>query len=194
MAFEEHFYRTLVVSSSEKFNESIAPILASAGCEPVTYAGSIAAAKRLSMESRFDHVIINAPLTDEFGSKFAIDVCTGKNSVCLIFVKTELYAEIRSKVTPYGVFTLPKPTSAVALTHGLDFMAAARERLRNMEKKTLSISEKMEEIRLVNRAKWLLIDRLKMTEPDAHRYIEKQAMDTCVSKGSVAREIIAMYS
>ena len=52
----------------------------------------------------------------------------------------------------------------------------------------------MEEIRLVNRAKWLLIGELKMDEPSAHRYIEKQAMDRCVSKGEVARGILRTYS
>ena len=62
-----------------------------------------------------------------------------------------------------------------------------------MEKKTLSVEEKMEEIRIVNRAKWLLISELKMDEPQAHRYIEKQAMDRCISKKEVAEEIIRTY-
>lgn len=61
-------------------------------------------------------------------------------------------------------------------------------------KKTLSIEEKMEEIRIVNRAKWLLISELKLDESEAHRYIEKQAMDRCVSKKTVAKEIIKTYS
>ena len=51
----------------------------------------------------------------------------------------------------------------------------------------------MKEIRIVNRAKWLLVSELKMTEPDAHRYIEKQAMDRCVSKRQIAEEIIKTY-
>ena len=63
-----------------------------------------------------------------------------------------------------------------------------------MQKKTLSIEEKMEQIRLVNRAKWLLIGELKMSEPDAHRYIEKQAMDRCVSRREIAENIIKTYS
>ena len=58
----------------------------------------------------------------------------------------------------------------------------------------MSIEEKVNEIRLVNRAKWLLISELKMTESDAHRYIEKQAMDRCVPKKQVAEEIIKLYS
>jgi response regulator NasT len=52
----------------------------------------------------------------------------------------------------------------------------------------------MEEIRLVNRAKWLLIENLKMTESDAHHYIEKQAMDRCCSKKEIALGIIKTYS
>ena len=52
----------------------------------------------------------------------------------------------------------------------------------------------MAEIRIVNRAKWLLISELKMKEPEAHRYIEKQSMDRCVSKRIVAEEIIKTYA
>ncbi len=51
----------------------------------------------------------------------------------------------------------------------------------------------MDEIRLVNRAKWLLISELHMSEPEAHRYIEKQAMDLCVRRRNVAEEIIKTY-
>ena len=66
--------------------------------------------------------------------------------------------------------------------------------MRKSFKKALSIEEKMEEIRIVNRAKWLLISELKMDEQGAHRYIEKQAMDRCISKRIVAEEIIKTYA
>lgn len=69
-------------------------------------------------------------------------------------------------------------------------MAAARERLRRLEKKASTVEEKMEEIRLVNRAKWVLIETHHMSEPDAHRYIEKQAMDRCTSRKEIAQEIL----
>ena len=62
------------------------------------------------------------------------------------------------------------------------------------ENKISVTEEKMEEIRIVNRAKWLLINELKMDEPGAHRYIEKQAMDRCVTRREVAEEIIRTYS
>ena len=62
-----------------------------------------------------------------------------------------------------------------------------------MEKKNASVEEKIEEIRIVNRAKCLLIEQLKMTESDAHRYIEKQAMDRCVTRRVIAENIILTY-
>ena len=80
------------------------------------------------------------------------------------------------------------------MTQALSWMASARERLRNLEQKTLSIEERMEEIRIVNRAKYLLISELKMAEPDAHHYIEKYAMDNCISKRDAAQNIIKIYS
>ena len=51
----------------------------------------------------------------------------------------------------------------------------------------------MEEIRIVNKAKWTLIDNLKMTEEEAHRYIEKQAMNERATKRKIAENIIKTY-
>ena len=76
----------------------------------------------------------------------------------------------------------------------LNWLSSARERLRKTRKNAFTLQEKMAEIRIVNRAKWLLIEELKMKEPEAHRYIEKLAMDRCVSKRVVAEEIIKTYS
>ena len=126
--------------------------------------------------------------------KAVIGACTVSGTVVLLLVKSESYISVYDKVVVHGVFTLSRPISRQSLLLALGWMASARERLRKIEKKTLSIEDKMEEIRLVNRAKWLLISELKMDEPQAHRYIEKQAMDMCVSKRRVAEEIIRTYS
>lgn len=194
MTLEERDYRTLVVASSEKFRESLLPLFGPAHCHPVLYADSVAAAKRLILENTFDLVIVSAPLPDEPGTRFVIDLSLGRSTVCLLFIRADVYAEIRSRVAPFGVFTLPKPTSSATAGHGLDFLISARERLRNLEKKTQTLEEKMQEIRTVNRAKLLLIENRGMTEPDAHRYLEKQAMDRCVPKCEIANEIISRYS
>ena len=48
----------------------------------------------------------------------------------------------------------------------------------------------IEEIRMVNRAKLILIKMRGMTEVEAHRFIVRAAMDRCVRKRAVAQEII----
>lgn len=48
----------------------------------------------------------------------------------------------------------------------------------------------MQELRTIDRAKWILVDQRKMSEPDAHRYIERKAMDRCVRKIEIAEEIL----
>lgn len=183
----------LVVSSSEKFNTALLPFLPAARYAPVVCVGSVCAARQMLTERSFDMVLINAPLPDEFGARFALDVSTDSDAGVLLFVRSEQYTEVQCKVEGQSIFVLSKPTGPQLLSQTLALLSAARERFRRVQQQAETLSEKMEEMRLCNRAKWLLVDRLKMTEPDAHRYIEKTAMDRCVTRRSVAESIIKTY-
>ena len=194
MSLRERIYSVLVVSSSEKLNTALLPLLPESRFSPVTVVSSVSAAKRITAERRFDCIIVNSPLPDDTGTGFAVDAAGLPGTVVAMLVRAEVLDEIFDKVAEHGVFTLPKPVSRPILTLALEWMSSAREKLRKLEKKTLSVEEKMEEIRIVNRAKWLLISELKMDEPRAHRYIEKQAMDRCIPRREVAEEIIRTYS
>ena len=194
MSLKERVYSVLVVSAAEKLNIALSDLMPETHYQPVKYVSSVSAGKQAWNERSYDYVVINSPLPDETGIRFAIDIGNSKGAVVLLLVRPELCEDVREKVAEYGVFTMTKPLSRPMLTFALDWMASARELLRKLEKKTLSVEEKMEEIRVVNRAKWLLISELKMEEPQAHRYIEKQAMDRCISKREVAEEIIKTYS
>lgn len=110
-----------------------------------------------------------------------------------VFVRSDIYHDVNARVSPHGVLTVSKPAPVTAINQSLMILCGMRERLRRMEKKTASIEEKMEEIRIVNRAKLLLIEQLKMTEKEAHRYIEKHAMDRCVTRRDIAEKIISIY-
>ena len=194
MVFSEVVYSVLVVSAQAKFNDALRPMLPSSDYYPVCFVSNISAARREILARSYDFVIINAPLPDDYGTQLAIDISSRSETVVLLLLRPETYEEIDAKVTQHGVFTLQKPIPTQTLQQGLKWMASARERLRSLEKKATTIEEKMEEIRLVNRAKWILIEHLKMTESDAHRHIEKQAMDRCVSKKEIALGIIKTYS
>ena len=194
MNLKERAYRVLVVSAAEKMNTALSSLLAESRYDPVLFVSNVSAAKRALSEQDFDFVIINSPLPDDTGINLSIDLSATQGTIVLLFVRAEIHEDIFDKVVDRGVFTLSKPVSVPAIAHALRWMESARERLRSMEKKTLTFEEKMEEIRLVNRAKWLLISELKMDEPKAHRYIEKQAMDRCVQRREIAEEIIRTYS
>ena len=191
MSLTERVYSVLVLSASNNFNDTISALLPENTYTPVRYISNVSAGKRIFSEHSFDFVIINSPLPDDTGVRFAIDICNASSTVVLLVVRNELYAEINDKVSKYGVFTLAKPTSKPFMSNALTWMITARERLRKSEKKTLTIEEKMQEIRIVNKAKWVLISKQAMTEEDAHRYIEKMAMDRCLSKRAIAEEILA---
>ena len=193
MVFQERTYSVLIVTASERFTDSIMPLLPMTDYWPVQTASSVAEARRWLADTEFDIVLINTPLPDDFGMHLAIDICTGSGAGVLLLVKNDHYNEIYSKVVRYGVITLSKPTNRQMVAQNLRILCATRERIRQMQAKQATVEEKIKEIRLVNRAKWLLIECLNMTEAEAHRDIEKQAMDLRISRREAAENIIKTY-
>lgn len=189
-SLKEHIYSVLIVSTSDSFKTNIMKYLPEATYKPIFLARNIVEAQRETVERFYDLIIINSPLSDDSGTKFAIDISSKKQSVVLLFVHSENYNDIYNKVSDFGVFTIRKPLIDQNVMQGLDFAKATRERIRNMDKKITTLEEKMADIKLVNRAKWVLINSKNMSEDEAHRYIEKQAMDRCVSKRVIAEEIL----
>lgn len=190
---KEQTYSVLVVSASEKLNQALPEFFSVSTFSPVNVVTNVSAAKRAVAEIDFDFIVVNSPLPDDAGIRFSIDTSDSSNSVVLFIARAEQYGEIYWKLAEHGIFVMQRPLSRSVFNAATDWLISARERIRKTEKKTLSIEEKMNEIRLVNRAKWLLISELKMTEPDAHRYKEKQAMDRCIPKNRIAEEIIKTY-
>ena len=193
MIFQERTYAVLLVSAAQSFNNSIMNLLPMTDYWPVNKVDSVAAARRALLERSYDIVIVNTPLPDDFGSRLAIDICTGSGAAVLLMVKSELYNDVYSKVMEYGVFTLSKPTSSQLVEQFLKILCTTRERMRKLEEKQQSVEDKIAEIRVVNHAKWLLIQCLSMTEAEAQRYIEKQAMDARISKRQMAENVIKTY-
>ena len=193
MSLKEQIYAVLAVSAAEKFNQALPEVFPVSTFSPINFVSDLSAAKRAVSERSFDFVIVNSPLPDDTGIRFAIDTVSSYNTVVLFLAKAEQYSDAYDKLAEHGVFLLQKPLSKAVFQIASGWLVSARERVRKTEKKTLSIEEKMNEIRVVNRAKWLLISEVKMTEPDAHRYIEKQAMDRCIPRRRVAEEIIKTY-
>lgn len=190
MTETDRVYSVLLVSAQQTVNDTLKALLQAAFPARIRTAASVSAARRAFAEQAFDMVVVNSPLPDDVGTRFAVDAAAVGGTVVLLLIRAELLDEISDRVSPRGVFSLPKPSSRTLLQTALCWLVSARERLRSTEKKTLTLEEKMQEIRLVNRAKWLLIERYGMDEQTAHRTIEKQAMDRCLTRRAVAEELL----
>lgn len=190
MVFRDETYRVLLVSAAEKFNTVTCSLLPGSEFHPVEIVKTARAAQRRLLEQEFDLVLVNAPLPDEFGTELAMDVCLKSRAAVLLLVKREIHDEICAKVTDAGVLTLPKPTSEAVMRHMIRTMCAVRERLKRVQERQVTVDQKIEEIRIVDKAKWALISARQMTEEEAHQYIQRQSMDRRISKRTAAEEIL----
>ena len=192
MATAKKKYRVLVAGSGDKIIDYISEMLPRSSYDPILRAGDAGEVRRMLMDTPVDIVIINTPLSDDFGVELALDLAEGAMGV-LLLVKNELFDQVCYKVEDSGVFTIGKPMTRQGFYGAVKLLSAMTARLSKMEKANRTLQEKMADIRVVNRAKWLLIEHHHMKEQDAHYFIEKQAMDTRLSRREVAENIIRTY-
>lgn len=192
MATGKRKYRVLVAGSGDKIFDYVAEMLPKSSFDPILRAGDAGEVRRMLLDTSVDIVIINTPLTDDFGVELALDLAEQPIGV-LLLVKNELYDQVCYKVEDSGVLTLGKPMTRQGFYSAAKLLSAVSARLSKMEKQNRTLQEKMADIRVVNRAKWLLIEHHHMKEEDAHYFIEKQAMDTRLSRREVAENIIRSY-
>lgn len=183
----------LIISYTEKSIAYLTDILKEASVSNITTTSNAGEARRMLIEKDFDLCIINAPLPDEFGESLARNIAEKETSEVILIVKAELFDEICDRVEEYGVITISKPISKSLLWNALKLAKATHRRINAIRKENEKLIQKIEDIRIVDRAKCILISNLSMSEPEAHRYIEKQAMDMRITRRKVAEEILRTY-
>ncbi len=183
----------LVVSCSDKVSDAFNSIFEGRYTVDVNRASSISEAKRMTLLQSFDMVVVNSPLKDETGIEFSVDLSSDGSTGVLLLINNEYYDQVSYEVGRYGVLTLSKPMSRQTLYEAANLVVATNFRLKKVELKNAKLTAKMEEIRIVNHAKWVLIENLHLSEVEAHKIIEKQAMDTRQSKREVAETILKTY-
>lgn len=192
MASGKNIYKVLVAGANDKTFALLQTLLPGSSYDPPLRAGSAGEAKRMALDYAVDIAILNAPMRDEFGTQLALDLARDNVGV-LLLVPGESFDGVRDQVEDEGVMTLSKPLTRQTLEMGLHMITALRGKLLQMDRRNRALQEKMTDIRTINRAKWLLIEQLRMTESEAHYYIERQAMDTRLSRREVAENIIRSY-
>jgi Na+-translocating ferredoxin:NAD+ oxidoreductase RnfA subunit len=111
----------------------------------------------------------------------------------VLLVKAEMADEVAARVEDAGVFVVPKPLNRALLFGAVKLAQAANRRIMGLQRQNNILQQKIDDIRLVDRAKCALIQYRLLTEPEAHKYIEREAMDSRRTRREVAQAILRMY-
>lgn len=176
----------LVVTKDSKISSPIAQMLV-APLFDVTICGDFNEARRKINGMQYKIIIVDSG--DGSDSDFAVDVSDTLSSVMLL-APLHLFDQISYRAEPYGILTLAKPFDSFYFYNMIKIALAVQAKVQRISSRTVKLKEKMEEIRIVNRAKLLLVQKRNMTEQEAHRFIEKEAMDRCIKRIDVAHCII----
>lgn len=182
-------YSILIVSSSEQFNTVVRKFIPGDRFKTVEIRKSASAARRELLARTYDIVIINAPLSDGMGTDFVMDIHERKNMGIIFAVPAEIFKNVSEHLVDYGIITVSKPLKDNSMELSLRLLISVQDSLRQARRKVAKLEDKMEELRLVSRAKLLLVQK-GMSEEDAHEFIIRQAMDRGLTKRAVAEEIL----
>ncbi len=181
----------LIISSSEKSAKTLSALLSPGFHIVVTKSGS--EARRALLEADFDLLVINTPLSDEFGYDLAIWASERTIAGIMLLVKEEIADPVSEKVEDCGVFVVTKPLNRQSFFSALKLIQASRKRMTGLQNENRKLQQRLEDMKTVNRAKWMLVEKEHMSEPEAHSYIEQEAMNSRLSKGTVAAKILKRY-
>ncbi|MCL2847881.1 MAG: ANTAR domain-containing protein [Firmicutes bacterium] len=180
----------LIVAQSDNAVEFLKEILQAASIRNITAKHNCADARQALIDRDFDLVIINAPLTDETGERLAKQIAARGASQVILVVKLEHFDAVAAASENDGVLCVPKPINRTNFWAVLSLAKSSHSRLLQMENENAKLKRKIEDIRIIDRAKCAMIEHKGITEQEAHRYIEKQSMDKRISKRDVAIEVL----
>lgn len=136
-------------------------------------------------------IIVDLPFTkDRHEIGFLLSLVKASNAFILALIKRNQLDVLQKKIEKYGIFSLSKPVSQGALLQFFSFVRTAQCRYEQMNNQQAELLKKIKEIKLVDRAKCLLIEHEYLSEEEAHKQIEREAMDERVTRSAIAKRII----
>jgi len=143
--------------------------------------------------SGYDLIVVSTPLRSEFGLNYVADIYSRTNAAILVIAKTEIADDVQSRIKFTGAYVLPRPFTKQSLIQTVKMARMAKENIRELEKEKTKLSKQLEDIKTIDRAKCCLIQYLNLTENQAHRHIQKLAMDTRKTQREIADDILRTY-
>lgn len=144
--------------------------------------------------SGYDAVIVSTPLRSEFGLNYIADLSRRTNGCIIVLAKTDIADDVQNRIKFTGAFVLARPFSKSALQQTIRVAQLAKESMARLEEEKSQLSKQLDDVKAIDRAKCCLIQYLNLTEKQAHRHIQKLAMDSRRPQREIAEDILKTYS
>ena len=188
-----HTVSAILVSASEAQTKRISALLTRARIVPFEHTGSARQALERFDAGGIDGVLIAEPVTGSSGQELALQL-KKRHCMAVLLLAEPAHAEAAAALLEQsGVLVLANDAPEPLIVQTIRLLTAVRIQLEQMQHKTEKLEAKVADIRIINRAKLLLVQHLQMTEAEAHKYIEKQAMNTSKPRRTIAENIIRTY-
>jgi len=181
--------RVVVAEDEAIIRLDIVETLTEAGFDCVAQAGDGAEAVKLALELKPDLVLMDIKMPGTDGLQAAEILAEHKIPVVLLTAFSS--PELVERASAAGVFNyVVKPFNPANLIPALRIALSLKERMAFQDQAIEDANEKLETRKLVDRAKGLLTEKMKLNEPEAFRWIQKASMDRRLSMRQVAQTVI----
>jgi response regulator NasT len=182
--------KSLIVSCKDETTAAIHSSLVTAG----VLAEDISVSSGDNYNSAdFDLVVFNLPLEGRFGLEEAAQTAQNEEAFVVVAATAKNIDKIIEKIGNMPVFLIAKPFTAAGLSLMLRNVVSGVTKTLAMRERLSKAEEKVNEIKLIDRAKFVLAEYLKLTAAEAHRYIQKNALDRRVKQVEIAKDILRTY-
>lgn len=176
--------KILIADSTGIQRAQIADALKHAGYQVVAEVGDMGQALRKTRTLMCDLVIIDSALDGGKGIKTAQIIDEDQLAAVLLLVNREVL--VNATRLPY----LVKPVYDYTLIPAVETALLYWQRYSQLKSEILKLEEKLETRKVVDRAKGMIMTKLHLSEPEAHRFLQKEAMNRGLTLMQVAREAI----
>lgn len=181
--------KAIIISRNSTSADMISHTLKSMGYLNISRFSVVCEARRYLLSVSADIIIIDSPFNDE-GADFAIFATEKTEGVVILLCGRDIADELADKLSAYNVLVLSNPVNRRSLSDGIQLLSADTAVPLNI-RESEEVMRRICDIRLINRAKSMLMKYLNFTEPQAHRYLEKQAMNNRCTRLDSAKKIIS---
>ena len=182
--------RAVVAEDEALIRMDIVETLREGGYDVVGEAGNGEEAVKLALELVPDVVVMDVKMPVMDGITAAEQIAKARVAPVVLltaFSQTELVERARDAGAMAYVV---KPFTPADLLPAVEIAASRYAEIKALESEIADITERMETRKRVERAKGLLMETMKLNEPEAFRWIQKTSMDRRLTMREVADAVI----